>query len=88
MTLEEQLRQLSDLGLPLNPGVTVDDFLISIAREDYEAKPFGLVLFAYGIEIEQEPWGRYFSDFAWNFDVEAIEGDGSYVEIVERFPAP
>jgi hypothetical protein len=85
MILEEQIEKLSDIGVRLNEGVTVDDLLISYSREEYETSPFDLILFIYGVEIEAEPWGRFICDHAWNFDVEAIEDDGSYVEIVKQF---
>lgn len=84
MKLEEQIEKLSDIGLSLNDGVTIDDLLLSYSREEYEAAPFDLILFVYGNEIEEEPWGRFICDQAWNFDVEAIEDDGSYVEIVKQ----
>jgi len=85
MTLEDQVKALSDNGLHLNEGVTIKDLLASFSRQDYENDPFDLILFVYGIELEEEPWGRYFSDQAWNFDVEAIEDHGSYVDIVRQF---
>jgi hypothetical protein len=62
MKLETQIAKLADLGLPLNPGITVDDFLISWSRQDYEKKPFDTILFTYGMEVEQKPWGRFFCD--------------------------
>ncbi|EOX4844393.1 hypothetical protein ACV17F_005120 [Vibrio harveyi] len=85
MKLEEQIEKLSDIGLSLNKGVTINDLLLSYSREEYESNPFDLILFVYGIEIEEEPWGRFVCDQAWNFDVEAIEDDGSYTEIVKQF---
>lgn len=85
MKLEEQIEKLSDVGLLLNPGVSVENLLLLFSREEFEEAPFDLILFVYGSEIEEEPWGRYFCDQAWNFDVEAIEDDGSYVEIVRQF---
>ncbi|EOV0071993.1 hypothetical protein ACOIWC_004284, partial [Vibrio vulnificus] len=71
MKLEEQIEKLSDIGLLLNEGVTINDLLLSYSREEYESNPFDLILFVYGIEIEEEPWGRFVCDQAWNFDVEA-----------------
>jgi hypothetical protein len=85
MNLEKQVSTLSELGLPLNEGVTVDDLLLPWSREEYEAAPFDLILFAYGSEIEAEPWGRYFCDRAWNFDAECIEDHGDYAAIVHHF---
>jgi len=57
MRLEEQLAKLADLGLKLDDGITVDDLLYSFGREDYEKRPFDLILFVLGIEVEREPWG-------------------------------
>lgn len=85
MKLEEQISKLKDIGIILNEGVSINDLLISFSRDEFEKSPFDLILIAYGFEIEEKPWGRYFCDQAWNFDVEAIEGDGSYVEIVKQF---
>ena len=57
MTLEEQIKELSALGLNLNDGVTVDDLLYSFDRNEYESEPFELILFVLGIEVERAPWG-------------------------------
>jgi hypothetical protein len=84
MKLEDQLAELASLGLVLGPDVTIEDLLHSFDREDYEEKPFDLVLFTLGVEVEREPWGRHFCPKAWNFDTECIEGPGSYVAIVEN----
>ena len=84
MTLEEQLAKLADLGLKLDDGVTVDDILYSFRRQDYEERPFDLILFVLGIEVEREPWGRSVCSRVWNFDTECIGGTGDYVSIVKR----
>jgi hypothetical protein len=84
MTLEQQLEQLAKAGLTPNSGVSIDDFLYSLKRDDYEKEPFDLVLFVLGIEIEREPWGRRFSDRAWNLDMECVEDGSAYVEIVKN----
>ncbi len=83
--LEQQLATLARLGLVLNDGVTVDDLLLSWDRQQYESQPYDLILFVLGSEIERDPWGRNVCDRAWNFDVECIEGAGSYVTIVQNF---
>ena len=85
MKLELQVDKLSALGLPLNPGISIDDLLLSFPRDEYEATPFDLILFAYGMEVESEPWGRHVCDRAWNFDVECIEDHGDYAAIVDQF---
>ena len=83
-TLEAQIAELAKLGLPLAEGVTVDDLLYSFDRSAYESKPFDMILFVLGVEVEREPWGRNFCERAWNFDTECIAGPGSYVSIVEN----
>jgi len=85
MKLEDQVAALAEVGLMLNEGITIDDLLISWSRSDYEHTPFDMVLFAYGSEVEGEPWGRYICDSAWNFDAECIDDNGSYEEIVNQF---
>ncbi len=39
MKLEEQIEKLSDIGLSLNKGVTINDLLLSYSREEYESNP-------------------------------------------------
>jgi hypothetical protein len=84
MTLEDQLAKLADLGLTLDDGITVDDLLYSFGREDYEGRPFDLILFVLGIEVEREPWGRSVCSRVWNFDTECIGATGDYVGILNR----
>ena len=57
----------------------------STLEKSTKKKPFELILIVYGLELEEEPWGRFVCDQAWHFDVEAIEDHGSYVEIVKQF---
>lgn len=84
MKLEDQLAALRELGIELDPGIEIDDALYSFSREQYEARPFSLLLFILGVEVEREPWGRSFCSRAWNFDTECIAGPGSYVSIAKR----
>ena len=84
MNLEAQLAELASCGLTLDPGITIDDVLYSFDRAAYENKPFDLLLFVFGAEVEREPWGRPFSSRVWNFDTECVSGKGSYVKIVKR----
>src|SRR5262245_56197794 len=84
MTLEQQLAKLAELGLKLDDGITVDDLLYSFGREDYEQRPFDLILFVLGIEVERAPWGRAVCSRVWNFDTECIVSTGDYVCIVKR----
>ncbi|MBL9096330.1 MAG: hypothetical protein JNK07_05330 [Alphaproteobacteria bacterium] len=84
ITLEQQIDDLAGAGLKLNPGVCVDDFLTSFSRAEFEGDPYRLLIIMHGFEIEREPSGRLFSDGAWSFDLECIEGRGSYVRIVNE----
>lgn len=85
MKLETQIEKLAQIGIHLNEGISVEDFLTSFDRNEYEESPFGLILFVYGIEVEKAPWGRFFCDRAWNFDTECIASNGDYVSIVQNF---
>jgi hypothetical protein len=84
MTIEHQLAKLADLGFKLDLGITVDDILYSFGRKDYEKRPFDLILFVLGIEVERAPWGRPVCSRVWNFDMECIGSTGDYVRIVKR----
>tara|TARA_B100000949_G_C14254415_1_gene439776 strand:- start:496 stop:1209 length:714 start_codon:yes stop_codon:yes gene_type:complete len=83
--LDHQLSEFSELGIALNAGITKDDLLYSFEADAYRDDPYFLLLFMMGTEVEREPWGRRVSDRVWNFDLEAIEGDGDYVQIIENF---
>jgi hypothetical protein len=84
MTLEQQLAKLAELGLRLDDGITIDHILYSFGRKDYEERPFDLILFVLGIEVERAPWGRSVCSRVWNFDTECITSTGDYVRIVKR----
>jgi hypothetical protein len=58
MELESQLAKLAELGLFLNPEITIEDLLCSEDREAFVAQPFVLLLFLLGSEVERKPWGR------------------------------
>ena len=83
MRLEEQISILTELGLHLNEGVTIDDLLYSLPREEYEKRPFDLILFLYGGVVEREPCDKLICSKVWNFDLECIEDSGDYVNIVQ-----
>lgn len=76
--LETQILALKEAGLAMASGRTIEDLLMSWPRDQYESDPYGLLLFMYGSEVETEPWGRYFFDRGWNFDMECIEEAGDY----------
>ena len=82
IALEVQLEALADLGIKLNPGITIDDMLYSNPREEFERSPFEVVFFVLGIEVERKPWGRYFSDQVWYFDEECVADPDVYTGVV------
>jgi len=82
--LEDQLAKLASVGLALEPGITIDDLLYSFDRQQYESRPFELVLFVLGVEVEREPWGRSFCTKVWNLDTECINDTGDYTAIAKR----
>lgn len=77
--LETQISQLHDAGLVMGPGRTIEELLTSWARADYESDPYLLVLVMFGSEVEAEPWGRWFCERGWNFDMECLVQRGDYV---------
>ncbi|MCZ6683111.1 MAG: hypothetical protein O7B26_07995 [Planctomycetota bacterium] len=84
MNLEAQLGALAEHGIRLLPDRTVDELLISFSREDYESDPYSLLLTVMGSDVEEDPWGRRFSDDIWHFDTKCIFDHGAYVEIARR----
>lgn len=76
--LETQVEALRAAGLPLAPGRTIDDLLMSWSREEFESDPYNLLLVMYGSEVEAEPWGRVFCERGWNFDMECLAQAGDY----------
>lgn len=82
--LETQLETLAARGIALRPDRTIDDLLFSYPREEYEAEPYTLLLFMLGGEVEEQPWGRHFSDNVYGFDAECIEDTGDYKSKIKR----
>jgi len=84
ISLETQINELSKSGISLNKGIGIEDLLVSYGREEYENSPYDTIIFIYGSEVEEEPWGRFISDNVWNFDTECIEGRGSYATVLSN----
>ena len=82
--LEKQIADFARAGLTLSPGRTVEELLQSLQREDFEKDPYQLLLFAYAIEVEKEPWGRWFCKSGWNWDTECINEPGDYVTVLRN----
>ena len=80
VSLETQIEALKGAGLVLAPGRTLAELLTSWPRADYESDPYNLILFMYGSEVEAEPWGRFFCERGWNFDMECLSEAGDYAQ--------
>ncbi|MEZ5945263.1 MAG: hypothetical protein R3C13_09045 [Hyphomonas sp.] len=76
--VEVQIDALKAAGLMMNPGRTIEELLHSWPRTEYEKDPYNLILFMYGSEVEEAPWGRNFCDRGWNFDMECLSDAGDY----------
>ncbi|MBB3111938.1 hypothetical protein FHS18_004006 [Paenibacillus phyllosphaerae] len=84
ITLEEQLQALRDIGIALNPGVTVDTLLQHTGREKYEADPYDWLLLEMGCELERDGVFENISDHVWYIDTEVVEDHGVYVDVFQR----
>ncbi|WP_373541118.1 hypothetical protein [Chamaesiphon sp.] len=84
MELTAQLDKLAQLGLVLNPDITIEDVLDTVDRQELEEQPFVLLLFSLGSEVQRAPWGRRICNSVWNFDTECIAATGDYVTIVQN----
>lgn len=86
VSLEQQVDTLAGFGLPLNDGATIDDLLVEAGREEYECSPYDLIFYVYGSEFEHRSRGwQPICERVWDFDLEYIDDDGSYVEIVNNY---
>jgi len=84
--LENQLEVLAAFGIRPHQDVNVDDLLYSFKREQYEKRPYELLLCILGSESERDPT-RFLSDAIWHLDTECIEGPSSYVRVATRMAA-
>jgi hypothetical protein len=81
--LDEQLHKLSEIGLHLSEGVTVEDLFIFDSQEEMEKEPYKGIIEALGYEIERAPYTPVCARL-WMCDYERIEDHGAYVDIIER----
>jgi len=81
-SFEEQLQIFKKLGFELNAGIVKSD-IERWDTQDFLDEPFLLMYMTLGQTIEREPWTPL-TDKCWNFDTEAIEDHGSYVEIIKN----
>lgn len=83
-TYTNQLNTFTELGFNLNQGIKKDDLLRWEGDEKaFEKDPWSLMLITLGQTTEKDPWTPL-TNKCWDFDTEAIEDHGSYVDIIEN----
>ncbi len=81
---EVQLETFKRLGFNLNKDVEISDIdRWGEGKKEFENEPYSLLYVTLGQTIEREPWVPL-TDRCWNFDTEAIEDHGAYVEIMKN----
>lgn len=83
VSFEQQIETFKNLGFKLNRGISVSDIDRWGGKREFEERPYMMLYITLGQTIEQEPWTRL-TDRVWDFDVEAIEDHGAYVEIIRN----
>jgi hypothetical protein len=83
-SFEQQWKTFQDLGFTLNEGVELSDVMRwEGGAKAFEQSPYALLYQTLGQIVERDPWTPLTGQ-AWNFDTEAIEDHGSYVDILEN----
>ena len=81
---EEQLKTFYELGFELNDGVDTSDInRWENGHNEFEEQPYHLMYMTLGQTIEREPWTPI-TNKCWDFDLEAIEDHGAYIEIMKN----
>lgn len=84
LVFKTSLDKLKSAGLTLNPDIQEAD-IFNRWKEvlEYYSNPIEVLYITLGDAIDYEPFTD-FSTSCWHFDLEAIEGEGSYVRILEN----
>lgn len=83
-TFQTQLETFKELGFVLNQGVDTSDInRWQGGYKEFEDQPYQLMYQTLGSTIEREPWTPL-TNKCWDFDLEAIEDHGAYVEIMKN----
>lgn len=81
---EVQLGTFKSLGFNLNKDIEISDMnRWGEGKKEFENEPYSLLYVTLGQTIEREPWTPL-TDRCWDFDTEAIEDYGAYVEIMQN----
>ncbi|MDD3051876.1 MAG: hypothetical protein PHR06_12140 [Candidatus Cloacimonetes bacterium] len=86
ISLDIQIETLDRIGLSTRKKPVIDFLLSELDRTFYESNPYRSILYRYADLHEQADgeW-EHNSDDIFMFDTECIEGEGSYVSILEKF---
>lgn len=80
VSFERQLETFNKLGFELNPGTSISDIDRWGNKKEFEDQPYVMLYITLGQTIEREAWTPL-TDRVWDFDTEAIEDHGAYIEI-------
>lgn len=81
---EDQLNQLSELGIFMRSGLKKELLLEETSRSEYEEDPYNLLLLTLGGEVEVNGEFINVSDEIWYLDAECIEDHGDYARVIMR----
>jgi hypothetical protein len=81
--LEQQLQTLAACGVVLAPEATLEDLYVFHTRQEHEAAPYQELIPTLGFSMERDNFSPLCHRL-WMCDYECIDGDGSYVEVIER----
>lgn len=82
-SIEEQYINLSNCGIRLNEGISLDR-INEFEFSEYGSQPYILLLIALGTYLHGTDGKQWASSDMWHFDTECIYGHGDYVQIVRR----
>ena len=83
-TFEEQFKIFEELGFSLNKNIKKSDInRWEGGYKEFENQPYNLMYQTLGQTIEKEPWTPI-TNKCWDFDLEAIEDHGSYINIMKN----
>ncbi|MBE7896941.1 hypothetical protein G7L40_16355 [Paenibacillus polymyxa] len=81
---EDQLNQLSELGIFMRAGLKKELLLEETSRSEYEEDPYNLLLLTLGGEVEVNGEFINVSHEIWYLDAECIEDHRDYVRVIMR----
>ncbi len=83
-SFEEQFETFKNLGFILNKGVDISDINHwKGGLKEFETLPYHLIYQTLGSTLERKPFTPL-TNKCWNFDTEAIEDHGAYIDIMKN----